>query len=178
MTNIKKILLDMDGVCCNFTGGTFKLFGVVPFEIKQRGYHQEMGITKSQFWKAIDRAGIEFWETLEPYEWLEPLIKNCIKLVGKENIAICTTPSHHISSKIGKIRWIQTHLGAFYTNEVIFTNRKHEYANSETLIIEDSEKNLINFYNKGGYICRVPQTWNSELEISGNRVLNFEELIK
>ena len=87
----------MDGVCCDFTGGTFKLFGVPPIEIKQRNYHHELGITKSEFWKQIDRAGSDFWYNLEPYEWLNSLIKGCVRLVGKENIAICTTPSHHLS---------------------------------------------------------------------------------
>ena len=63
---------------------------------------------KTLVWRAIDDAGVGFWENMSPLPWAFDLID----LVSErfDEAYVCTAPSRHGSCPNGKINWIVKNL--------------------------------------------------------------------
>jgi len=132
-----KIYCDMDGVLVDFDNGFKKVSGLLPKEYVTK-------YSNNAFWKVI-RDTKNYWLNLE---W----IKDGRKLwsyIKKYNPIILTTPGGDIEEcKQQKTKWIQKELGNIM---IVFSDSKENYANSNSILIDDNfEKNISPWITKGG----------------------------
>lgn len=158
MSNPKVILLDMDGVCCDFVGAVCKLFGRDPAEVSSWNISDDLGVSPSVFWTAINSRGSTFWETLKPLPWFEELYKTCTEIAPT---CFCSAPTRSPNCVAGKLAWLQARFGDTF-RDYIFTARKELLARPGVLLIDDRRKNVERFLAAGGDGVLFPRPWSGE----------------
>lgn len=159
------ILLDMDGVICNWVKGCCLAHnrhdlaeradaGEYPSNWDMDG---ELG-DDADIWWPVDIAGEQFWIDLEPYKWMTKLIET-IDYTGLPWF-ICTHARRTPESHYGKVAWLQQYLGEEF-DRIIMTKHKHFMAGPNRLLIDDNEDNCKKFTEAGGRSYLFPQAWNS-----------------
>lgn len=149
----KTILLDMDGVLCDFVGGACKAHGWTRDQLEaawppgRYGMAAGMGLTPEEFWAPINSKGEEFWSDLEPMHWFQELIDLVEQLVS-DNWYVVTAPSRHPDCFSGKAVWIKWHRGTLF-NRLVITNHKHLLAKPGALLIDDREATIDKFVAAG-----------------------------
>lgn len=163
------ILLDMDGVLCDWVGGVCRLFGRDQVELEAAWPADydicvALGITTEQLWAKVDAAGEDFWADLQPYPWTTDLWAACSQW---EPTLVCTSPSFHPSSLSGKLRWLHRHLadGAAFRDYVI-TPRKEAMAGGDRVLIDDRDAGCDAFRAGGGLSFVFPRPWNSNRSLA------------
>ncbi len=193
-----KIFLDLDDVCNKFTMHALKAVGC---PVEAGGLHlfnPEWGFdiiqaanalyptcdshfkfTSEWFWNEIDR---EVWVTAPESDEFRELLKRCEDLVGSNNVHILTTPVKDPESLAGKLEWIHEHFPEWMHRQYLMGPQKYLLADSLSLLIDDSEKNVMEFRRHGGQAILVPRPWNSlhsvntEAHIHGNLDIIFHKL--
>lgn len=161
--DIKLILVDMDGVIVDFHTALFDLLGRP--DLKGDGWPKGVydfdgvcGLETKRVWHAVATAGVSFWEEL-PWthdgRWLVSLLHHEIGIPWR----LCSTPSDHWSSVVGKLVWLQRNIDPRFRN-YHFTSRKEDLARPGTLLIDDCEENIKKFIAAGGQGYLVPRPWN------------------
>lgn len=131
-----KFYIDLDGVLVDFNKGYYELTG------KDLTGKFESG---PEFWKPIDDAGYEFWINLE---WTKDG-KQLWEYVKKYNPQILSAPSSQIDSRIAKMNWVKRELPG--TKLILRSAKhKHEFATSDSLLIDDRPENIEKWVNVGG----------------------------
>ncbi|MEM1297110.1 MAG: hypothetical protein AAGH89_17220 [Verrucomicrobiota bacterium] len=161
---IQHLFLDLDGVFADFTRAALRLHDeehyLESWPTGERDISKVLGISKTAFWKKIDRAGTEFWESLEPYPWFEELIDVARNTAP---FALLTAPSLSPDSLAGKAAWIDRHFpkieGRKFRNFLI-TSQKHLLAGPGRVLIDDSASMVSAFRRAGGNAILFPQIWN------------------
>lgn len=157
----KILYVDMDEVLTDFVGGCCDLFGVDTVELHRRRIElqrwdipsiisdmlEDPSIRKGKFYEKINDKGVDFWENLLPtrqcYDVMELMKQvNC-------QWYILSSPFNHWSCYVGKIKWIEAHLGEKVKNYIIHPF-KHLHAREGTMLVDDRLENLINFESQGG----------------------------
>lgn len=155
-----KVFLDMDGVLTDFVRGCWRWFGHhVPYREVKWLLEPQFGFARAQeFWEAL-RA--EFWAGLKWTPEGADLLAGLIRLAGKENIVLCSSPAPWgtAGSAMGKLTWIERELPEF-RRQYMLSPCKHEAANSQILLIDDNNENCEAFRKAGGFSLTVPQPWN------------------
>jgi len=150
------ILLDMDGVCCDFASAAAEVCGHGGEIIKEWNMAHQFGISDGKFWEAVDLCGFDFWRDLQAYPWF-PEIYHALKAQG--SVYITTTPSQSPHSFAGKIRWLQDRLGRDF-RDFIFTPHKHLLTEPGRILIDDNADTCRRFEEHGGRAILFPQPWN------------------
>jgi 5'(3')-deoxyribonucleotidase len=156
-----KLLLDMDGCICNWLGGVCKVFNkdyeqiLANWTLGSFGVDKELGISEDEMWDEINKNET-FWEDLEPYPHTQELL-SLLKSYG--SIYICTAPSRNPACAAGKMKWLQKHLPEIGRDFVI-TPQKWLLAKHGTVLVDDTDKVVDEFFKHGGSIVRFPQRWN------------------
>lgn len=176
------IFLDMDGVCTDFVGKVLKLFNKnrqkaeKEFVINEKAnLNDVLNVSTSKLWKEIEKEE-NFWENLEETSIYKPLISY---LNGNKNLEwyYCTSPSLNPRCVKGKLKWIQKRHGRNFRNYV-FTSNKHLLAKYNSILIDDTDKNIYSFKKSLGKTILVPRPWNSKRSEIGtkdnlaNRIIN------
>jgi DNA-directed RNA polymerase subunit RPC12/RpoP len=132
-----KIYVDMDGVLVDFDGGYEKLTGITTREADKKG--------PEFFWKPISKAGAKWWITLK---WM-PDGKQLWDYVKKYNPELLSAPSREEASRMGKRVWVKRELPGV---KLILrsADKKQEFASSNSILIDDREKNIEQWRNAGG----------------------------
>jgi nicotinic acid mononucleotide adenylyltransferase len=132
-----KIYVDMDGVIVDFDGGYEKLTGITTKEADKKG--------PEFFWKPISKAGAKWWITLK---WM-PDGKQLWDYVKKYNPELLSAPSREEASRLGKRVWVKRELPGV---KLILrsADKKQEFASSNSILIDDREKNIEQWKNAGG----------------------------
>ena len=166
------IYLDMDGVVVNFVDPALKLLGLTRKDFDYGNYNG-FGLTKNNqkknrnlLWENIRNLGEKFWENLP--ELLD------FKYVYKELSTfaptyICTASGLTPSACSGKLKWLQNRLGKNFNNYIMI-NDKYLLANKNSILIDDSIKNIELFREKGGRIFKWLSNW--EIENYTKKVVN------
>ncbi len=153
--------LDLDGVCADFTGGVMKLFGHDPSE-QQRlpdwGIESYFDLSEDEFWNKIYLQGPEWWRNLEEYPWFNKLYA---LLKSKGDVYFVSCPSHDPLCTSGKMQWLQDRFGKNFRNYV-FTSKKYLLAPSGGILIDDSEKKCLKYWQAKGRYILFPQPWNMD----------------
>lgn len=156
---IEAVFLDMDGVLANFMEAALRAHGLDPQTLVWPpgavSYASVMGIEKSHFWPPIDGTS-GFWERLEPYPWIDDLLRACRQVT--ENIALLSTPSPAPGAWSGKRTWQRRHLPDC---ELILCRSKHFLATPSRVLIDDTDEKIDKWRAAGGHGIVFPQLWNS-----------------
>lgn len=118
--------------------------------------HKAYGMGSNRMWAILDAPG-DFWQSLKPFPWAHFLVSfaNCFG-----DVYIATSPRPDPLCYYQKTKWLQDHLG-IDLSKVIPTNHKHLMSRKDTILIDDSPKNIDRFNEGEGIGILVPSNWNT-----------------
>ena len=127
---------DLDGVLVDFNKGYYDLTG----KDISGSFHSDV-----DFWNPINAAGRKFWADLE---WIKDG-KKLWDYIKKYNPTILSAPSRQIESRVGKHDWMRRELPGV---RLILRSpeTKREFANPNSILIDDRESNVIQWKESGG----------------------------
>lgn len=157
--------IDLDGVITDFVGAAAKLFNIKDTGWEPGSYDiaKAFNIEPSRFWARIN--SYEFWSTLPKTDFADDLFN---LLQGKEYFII-TSPTLDPQSLAGKYQWIKNHYPKLRC-KVLVGACKQYCADSNTVLIDDSDEKIQKFISYGGHGILVPQIWNSNHALAGRRL--------
>lgn len=155
-----QIYCDMDGVLTNFEKRFVdmlqqegpKYYSKATIAQVTRPKHFEALEGQTEFWKFIDQyVGLEFWSGME---WM-PNGRALWSFIEPYGPKLLTSPSRDNTSRLGKRLWVKENLVP--APEVIFRfgDAKSDFANENTILIDDKPSNLAAFSAKGGIALEV-----------------------
>lgn len=137
-----KIFCDMDGVICWWEKAFENLGNEVTKGLEGHKFEDKYG--REELWKVIAENGkLEFWSEMP---WT-PDGKKLWNYIKKYNPTILTTPARSKFCKEGKKIWIKRELGEDVP--YIFSKDKYEHADMESVLIDDYDKKINDWINKG-----------------------------
>jgi 5'(3')-deoxyribonucleotidase len=166
-----KILMDLDGVLCEWVRPAAAAFGLTYDELIRRwprgssDIESALLVTKDEMWAAIDALGEGFWADLPETPWARRLYDGARK-VGP--VTFLTSPSHHPSSLAGKLTWMQRFTGNSRFRDYLIGPRKEMCAGPESVLVDDHDGNLAKFAEAGGHAICVPRVWNKMHDHDGD----------
>jgi 5'(3')-deoxyribonucleotidase len=176
------ILLDMDGVLCDFLSGAIEVLNRdynKDYDINQYASEFGMwatydyyGISEKEFWNSINETP-DFWYNLKPLPWAGQLY-SMLQEIGE--VTIITSPSLDPSCAMQKLRWLKRHLD-INSNQVFIGSRKYLMAGNG-LLIDDFQSNVEKFKIAGGEAILIPSNWNTTgltWEKVKNTILNYNK---
>ena len=160
-----RCLLDLDGVLIDFLSAAHQYHGL-PYSYSN--YPYELGsfanvppaqgtLSTREFWDAFDR---NFWVNLPWIQEGHEILRTLEYAFGRENICLLTSPTINPESIIGKIEWIKRELPD-YKRRYLVGPAKHFCAGPDTVLVDDTDKNINAFKAGGGQTILVPRPWNS-----------------
>jgi len=168
------VFCDLDEVISDFTGAALRVHGWKREQlekVREPGHwdiNNPMGLTLMEFWEPINKQGMEFWRDLELLPWAGKLISLLDELT-EDTWRIITTPTLSLHSYMGKRHWINDNLPAMMRRSYIGGD-KWLFANSNSVLIDDSEENVLAFQDHGGHGLLFPSPGNSLHEYSDDPV--------
>lgn len=147
----------MDGVCCDWAGAVFTLFGREnKWPIGHNDIKSILNVTSEKMWEKIDLYDDKIWTNLQEYPWFKEMYN---RLLTKYDVYFLTSPSQSKYSASGKIQWLQNRFGKQF-NKYIITTHKHLLANKNSILIDDTLEKIQLFREHGGKGLLFPQPWN------------------
>lgn len=151
-----KIYLDLDGVVADLVGKWSELTGFSREDI-EHGYWNNREI-KKQIWKTTNKAlkqGVEIWYDLDLMPDAMTLWRFLVKnkgIVGYE-IEILTATGRNRQEEVAdmKARWVAKHLSSTVTTTTVRDGvQKADYADDDSILIDDQPKNIDAWERAGG----------------------------
>lgn len=158
---INHIVLDMDGVLCDFAGAALKIFNAQhkmnDWPLGQWDIAPIVGVEPEVFWHRIEACGRNWWKELKPTPWKDEVIT-----IAQEfpKWSIATSPSMDPYCLSGKLAWMYQHIQQGFRDYFI-TPKKEMLAQEDRVLIDDRDKNVLEFRAWGGEAILFPQPWNS-----------------
>lgn len=138
-SNKYQIFCDMDGVLCDFEKQTKTMTGKTCEELDK--------VSEEHFWSEIKKVGIEFWSHM-------PKLSDTDKLwsfIKPHGPKILSAPARSIEFCVdGKKSWIKKHLGSNVESIFVRARDKAKYANPNSILIDDLEKNINSWRSNNG----------------------------
>jgi len=113
--------------------------------------------TPASLWASIPRS---VWVKVPESDFFPWLLDACAQAVGRENVCIATSPTKDPDCLAGKLEWIHDHFPEWMHRQYAITPRKHLFARSDSLLIDDYGENIERFEANGGHAITVPRPWN------------------
>lgn len=154
--------IDMDGVLVDFAGGVASLFGIEKSVVEANGSEvcKAANVSREEFWRRIESAGKEWWETLPPYPWTQRLVSACERL-GDVYVAT-SPPTGAVSAGSGKMAWLRRSLPKVYSGRRFFIGtHKHLFAGPGRVLVDDDMRKHAAFAKAGGRAVLFPRPWNA-----------------
>ena len=150
-----QIYCDMDGVLTDFENRFVemlrqegpKYYSKEVINQVTRPKHFEKLEGETEFWNFIDNhLGLEFWSGMN---WM-PNGRQLWSFIQPYSPIILTSPSRQNTSRLGKRLWVKENLVP--APEVLFRfgDAKSDFANENSILIDDKPSNLVAFASKGG----------------------------
>lgn len=167
------IFWDMDGVLADWQKAACKTMNadydkVIANWNNEWDLASQLGVSKGYMWSKID-AIHDWWEHIEPYPWLDELLK----IAKKNESYILSAPHITRSCAAGKIAWISKHTK--FGGRVILTKHKYLCAGPDRILIDDNDKKCAEFEKAGGNVILFPQVWNANREYAGDPIAYVKE---
>lgn len=145
----------------DFVSGVEKLYGKIDFPKGTYNIPKLLKVEEKTFWYRIENTP-NFWLDLDPYDWMWDLYKLCREHVAPDgDVVFASAPTLDPECTEQKIRWLHKYFGRDFRHYVI-TPQKHLMATSQTILIDDSEQNCLNFEAFGGRSILFSQPWNDK----------------
>lgn len=150
-----QIYCDMDGVLTDFENRFVdllrqegrKYYSKEVINQVTRPKHFKALEGETEFWNFIDNhIGLEFWSGMN---WM-PNGGQLWSFIQQYNPIILTSPSRQNTSRLGKRMWVREHLTPAPPVEFRFGDAKSDFANENSILIDDKPSNLEAFASKGG----------------------------
>jgi len=178
MSEIETILLDMDGVCCDFVSAACEVHGknledLLPDWPAGEGwnFYGIWGASAEEFCTPISKDEF-FWWGLDEYEWYYELLDLIQDVQGPE-IVFASSPSRCPTSHFGKAQWISER-DFCPSKDAMLGSRKELMGHPSTLLIDDNDRNCEKFRARGGHAIVFPQHWNSQHGRQSDRLAYVE----
>ena len=146
MALIKKIYLDMDGVIADFYHTYQGMFNITMEEI-------EANRSRKNYWKYwqdfIDNRGFEQIPKLRESDKLLNFLNGTG--IPVEILSSSGGVNNHEKVKEQKINWLKEHSIDYLPNVVPGKKNKRLFATHDSLLIDDTEQNIIDFREAGGH---------------------------
>ncbi len=155
-----RVLVDLDGVLVDFFGSMAKALNL-PWEPRDCRGEYDPGRMFALPTDLFSLFGPDFWEAADPMPDGLAILKAACDAVGRDQVWLCSSPTHESSSAMGKLRWVEKHLDIHWGRRYIFTPDKFLLANERTILIDDCDEQLRRFRGAGGCIILVPRPWNA-----------------
>jgi FMN phosphatase YigB (HAD superfamily) len=140
---IKKIYLDMDGVLCDFEKRYFDLFDETPGETRDKKNFNPnwKSFVKGENFASLDwyPGGKELLEFIRTY----PVEVEILSSSGGDKF--------HGEVTVQKLNWMKKHGIRYKANIVPGRRHKKDYAQPNTILIDDTEDNIHDFNAAGGH---------------------------
>jgi len=168
---IKNIYLDMDSVLADFFSAALSKLNkkyrkdkpiTVPEYIEYGKFDMAalFGITKVEFWQTVEGGDQYFWDSLPVYPWSKALYDFLNRFAP---VTILSSPSDGSNCVWGKVKWLKEKIDPMIdTGDCVFTKKKYLLADSESLLVDDLQKNCDAFIEAGGHAVCVPSNWNKK----------------
>lgn len=171
------VLVDMDGVLCDFVGQAYRACGVPEFaiaalesQITEWGdVHEPLGLTRDEMWGHIDTMGEDFWGYMPWRETGQDVIRRAEQM---GTVYLASSPSRLPESRSGKYRWVQRELPD-YAHRLILIKDKHLLAGANRVLIDDNPHNCQAFIDAGGQALLVPHHYNKKSTLKRLRFTDF-----
>lgn len=136
------IFVDLDGVLADFDRRVQEICGKPCKELSNK-----------EMWPRLSpliKRGV-FWQSLPKIEDADLLWNSILELTGRKPtvLSACGTNSPDLSRE-AKTNWVVEHFGAENVIVVIKASQKAEYASSDSILIDDSEKAVNPWIEAGG----------------------------
>jgi len=153
-----KIFLDMDGVVCNWQKKACQLMDVnlknnkIRRKLKRDSKIQNLNLFDiEELEETLNTHKPNFWANLEKFSWSDDLY---YKLKKNNTVFFLTSPGKRKTKSFnGKREWLKKQ---YNTDKIIFTTEKYACATKESVLIDDSEKNINKFVEWGGNAILFP----------------------
>ena len=154
-----QIYCDMDGVLTDFQtrfisllrkeGPKYYSKAIIAQVTKPK--HFEKLESQEEFWKFIDQyIGLEFWSEMP---WM-PNGRALWDFIQPYGPKLLTSPSRDNTSRLGKRLWVKENLVPGPEVLFRFGDAKADFANENSILIDDKPSNLQAFASKGGIAIR------------------------
>lgn len=139
-----KIYCDMDGVLTDFESRFEHYSGMTPKE-----YEKSKG--QAAFWNLIDvEVGVKFWAGMD---WM-PQGQKLWNFISPYNPDLLTSPSRDNNSRLGKNIWVKNKLTPKPKVIFAYSKNKQNYANENSILIDDKPSNIDEWAASGGIAIR------------------------
>jgi len=186
--NLMKILLDLDGVMADLTGGLMRVHNKPwPFGPENRGpdawyLTNTWEMSADEMWEP---CGFDFWAGLQKTLEADQLYQTLCRHFGQENICFLTSPVSTAGCVEGKREWCARHYPATpilfsASSTARFTpgGPKEFLAGPERYLIDDNQDNCKRFEGAGGRAFLWPAWWNDRFEQTHFRMHLLEQEIR
>lgn len=150
------ILLDLDGVLADCVGAMAVVHDKDPSLVTKWGIEECWNISSEELWSPLD---YNFWSNLPLTREAHQVVGYCSRAVGAENICILTSPSRNDGCMDGKRDWVKNNF-PYFSKRLLIGSCKYFCASPQSLLIDDSEKNVDLFIEHGGQAFLFPRPWN------------------
>lgn len=164
------IILDLDGVCANFTHAACTVHGHTEYVATKWNFFEDWDLTPKQFWEPIHLYGDTFYRHIvRPYPWLAELIA---AVEEADDWVIMSSPSDNSVGYAGKKIWVDKYIQPLVKKRVklIVGSEKHLLAGPNRILIDDYEENLTDFRRASGQTLTFPRLWNNMHSYAGDPV--------
>lgn len=149
------IFLDLDGVIVDFDGGVHRKYGLEPKAHRQWDYDYEndFGVSRNEFWQSLDD---NWWMNLEMY----PEAQILLAMLEQYKPVILTSPPY-TNGVHGKREWIKQNMPEYFRDKrYIITPGKKYVARENTILIDDKDEHVAEWWSAGGVGIMYPRPWN------------------
>lgn len=173
---VKRIFLDLDGVVRAWDDAVIKLYNLRmnQSEITHWGsiYERAQALYNMSLQEFWDGQGEDFWLNLEFTPEATDVL--CLLEKTKKDIVLLTAPTMN-NAGWGQ-QWIRKHMPSyFYKQKYIIGPCKYVCANSQSMLVDDAEKNIDPWIESGGVGFLFPRPWNRMRELAANPVRELED---
>lgn len=152
------LLLDVDGVLCNFVQGMIESHGrsTLHDEYSCFDFHRTAWqMSDREFWKPTYEE--DWWFNLKPYPGSQEFVR---LLRASFDVIFSTAPQPHRRAVSERFAWLRHH-GFMQADECMIGRHKHLMAGSGAILLDDSDANVDEFVAHGGKAILYPQPWNA-----------------
>lgn len=157
------ILLDMDGVLVDFVDRACVAHcrqnpycPLTPEWAGQFDMAKGWKMNDEEFWGPLNNE--YFWSSMEWMPNGRQILQLCECYADK--LTLLSTPTLSPTSCSGKHLWIKKHLPQF-ERQFLLGAPKEVCANSNSILVDDNDKNIERFVQAGGHGVLVPRPWNA-----------------